>query len=80
VYYLYGSKQGAIRRLAATFDSAEQLRSYANWATLKRNPDGTSKFEQGSALSGFEFWQESLLPQTADNPEQVIHNPSPSML
>lgn len=80
MYYLYGSKQGATRRLAATFDSEQQLRAYVNWATLKNNPDGTSKFEQGSALSGFEFWQESPLPQTPDDPEQVVHNPSPSML
>lgn len=80
MYYLYGSKEGASRRLAATFDSEEQLRAYVNWATLKRNSDGTSKFEQGSALSGFEFWQESPVPQTDEAPEEVEHNPSPSML
>ena len=48
MYFLYASKAGKTRKLAATFDSEQQLRAYVGWATLQQNPDGTSKFEQGS--------------------------------
>ncbi|MGQ0636599.1 MAG: hypothetical protein ACT4QC_18450 [Planctomycetaceae bacterium] len=82
MYYLYGNKttQQSTRRLAATFDSAEQLRAYVGWATLSRAADGTSKFEQGSALVGFQHWEMSGSPLTDDDAASVDHNPSPSML
>jgi len=81
MHYLYGSRPGVTRKLVATFDSEPQLRAYVNWATLAKHPDGTSKFEQGSALAGgFQRWEESTLPLTDDDPAMVIHNPSPSML
>jgi hypothetical protein len=80
MYYLYGLKTGADRKLVATFDSEEQLLAYVGWATLKRNPDGTCKFEQGSALAGFRRWEASPTPVTNDDPNSVFHNPTPSML
>ncbi len=45
-------QRGTPRKLVATFDSEEQLLAYVGWATLKKNADGTSKFEQGSAPVG----------------------------
>jgi hypothetical protein len=80
MHYLYGSKPGVTRRLVATFDSEEQLLAYVNWATLSRKPDGTSKFEQGSALVGFQTWERASKPLNDDDPAEVVHNPSPSML
>ena len=80
MHYLYGSKPGGPRRLAATFDSQPQLRAYVGWATLSTNPDGTSKFEQQSALAGYHRWEESAAPLTDEDPESVVHNPSPTML
>ena len=78
--YLYGSKHGVPRRLVATFDSEAQLLAYVGWATLGKNADGTAKFEQGSALAGYRAWEQSPRPLTADDPTQIVHNPSPSML
>jgi hypothetical protein len=78
--YLYGSKPGVERRLAATFDSEQQLLAYVRWATLGSKPDGTSKFEQGSALAGYQRWEKSREPITEDDPSSVTHNPTPSML
>ncbi len=80
MYYLYGSKPGVPRKLVATFDSEPQLLAYVAWATLKKNPDGTAKFEQGSALASCHAWEKSSKPLTNDDPAQVVHNPSPSML
>ena len=79
-HFLYGSKSGAARRLKATFDTEPQLRAYVGWATLKSNPDGTAKFEQGSVLAGDSRWEQSNQPLTNDDPTAVVHNPSPSML
>ena len=79
--YLYGIKPGKGQTLVATFDREEQLLAYVRWATLGRNPDGSFKFEQGSALSGgFSRWEKSPAPMTADEPLEVTHNPTPSML
>jgi hypothetical protein len=78
--YLYGCKPGIPRELVATFDSEPQLLAYVGWATLKKNPDGTAKFEQGSPLARYQSWQKSPTPLTDDDPAQVVHNPSPSML
>lgn len=78
--YLYASKPGVVRKLVATFDTEQQLLAYVNWATLAKNADGTSKFEQGSALAGYQRWEKSNSPVTEDDPELVVHNPSPSML
>jgi hypothetical protein len=79
VHYLYASKPGVPRKLVATFDSEAQLLAYVGWATLKTNPDGTGKFEQGSALAGYQRWEKSDTPLTEEASE-VFHNPSPSML
>ena len=78
--YLYGLKPGGQRKLVATFDSEPFLLSYVSWATLKTNPDGTAKFEQGTPLTGYSRWEKSTTPLTDDNPTEVVHNPSPSML
>jgi hypothetical protein len=80
VHYLYGSKRGSPRKLAATFGSQQQLLAYVRWATLLANNDGTCKFEQGSALSGFDQFESSDAPLTREDASSVIHNPSPSML
>lgn len=80
MHYLYGSKRGAPPKLVATFDTEPQLLAYAGWATLQSNPDGTGKFEQGSALAGCQSWTQSNRLLTGDNPLAVTHNPSPSML
>jgi hypothetical protein len=80
MHYLYGSKAGVPRKLVATFDSDQQLLAYVGWATLKTSADGTSKFEQGSALAGYQHWEPATVPLTNDDAAQVVHNPSPSML
>jgi hypothetical protein len=80
MYFLYGSKPHAEKKLAATFDSEQQLLAYVRWATLKTNPDGAAKFEQGSALVGYDRWEYSQEPDPADDPTSVPHNPTPSML
>jgi hypothetical protein len=80
MHYLYGSKKGVARRLVATFDSHQQLRAYVRWATLKELGKQAGKFEQGSALAGYEAWEESSEPLTDDDATVVVHNPSPSML
>jgi hypothetical protein len=80
MHYLYGSKPGVERRLVATFDSEAMLRSYVRWATLKKTPNGTAKFEQGSPLVGYTGYEYSATPLSDDDPAEVVHNPSPSML
>ena len=57
--YLYGSKPGIPRKLVATFGSEQQLRSYVRWATLEERGKQAGKFEQGSALAGYQAWEES---------------------
>lgn len=81
MYYLYGLKPGKPAKLVATFDSEQQLRAYVGWATLSRQGE-TYKFEQGSALAGYQGWTEAQQPQTEDDPQgdDVMHNPSPTML
>jgi hypothetical protein len=68
------------RKLVATFDSEPQLLAYVGWATLKTNPDGTGKFEQGSPLASYQRWEKSAEPLTDEDATEVFHNPSPSML
>jgi hypothetical protein len=80
MYYLYGSNPGIDRKLVAVFDSEPQLLSYVNWATLRTNPDGTRKFEQGSVLSGFDRFEHSATPLTGADNSEVPHGPTPSML
>jgi hypothetical protein len=80
MYFLYGSKPRVEKELAATFDSEQQLLAYVRWATLKTNPDGTAKFEQGSALAGYDRWEYGQDPHPLDDPASVPHNPTPSML
>jgi uncharacterized protein (DUF2336 family) len=80
MYYLYGSKKGLERRLVATFGSEQQLLAYVRWATLKSLGERRGKFEQGSALASYDAWEHSSEPLGNENPEQVVHNPTPSML
>jgi hypothetical protein len=80
MYYLYGSRTGAPRKLVATFDTEGQLLAYVNWAILKKNPNGTQNFEQGSALVGCSRFEFSDTPRTDEDDTQVFHNPTPSML
>jgi hypothetical protein len=78
--YLYGSKKGIARKLVATFDSEQQLLAYVRWATLKSSGEQTGKYEQGSALASYLSWEQSEMPLTDDQEDEVVHNPSPSML
>ncbi|MES2793810.1 MAG: hypothetical protein V4719_29615 [Planctomycetota bacterium] len=80
MYYLYGSKTPGANKLVATFDTEEQLLAYVGWATLRKNPNGSSKFEQGSVIVGFQWWKRSEQPLTDEAPQTVTHNPSSSML
>ena len=80
VYYLYGSKSNVARRLVATFGSEQQLLAYVRWATLHETGPRTGKFEQGSALAGYNSWEESAAPLTGEDETSVVHNPTPSML
>jgi hypothetical protein len=77
MHLLYGIRANGERRLVATFDSAPQLLSYVQWATLRRNPDGTYKFEQNTPLVGCVRYDYESGP---DIEADVPHNPSPSML
>jgi hypothetical protein len=79
MYYLYGSKPGVQRTLVATFGSEQQLLAYVRWAILSEQ-DGHCKFEQKSALAGYDGWSHSPELLTGDEPTAVDHNPSPSML
>jgi hypothetical protein len=78
--YLYGQKKDVARRLVATFDSQQQLRAYVRWATLEESGPRSGRFEQGSALAGYQAWEESPVPLTDEDSQNVLHNPSPSML
>jgi hypothetical protein len=80
MHYLYGSKRGVPRRLLATFSSEQQLLAYVRWATLEDHGAQRGKFEQGSALVGYDAWEQSLEHLTDDDPAAVDHNPTPSML
>jgi hypothetical protein len=64
----------------ATFGSQQQLLAYVRWATLEAHTDDTYKFEQGSALSGYDRFESSNAALTAGDAGSVVHNPSPSML
>jgi len=77
--YLYGAKHGGSRTLVATFDSEQQLLAYVRWATLSHE-HGVFKFEQGSVLAGYQGWGFTRQPIAQENPAEVAHNPSPSML
>jgi hypothetical protein len=80
MHYLYGSKKNVPRRLVATFDSEQQLLAYVRWATLEEHGERRGKFEQGSALAGYEAWDRTAEPASEDEPDKVVHNPTPSML
>jgi hypothetical protein len=80
MHYLYASKKGVDRRLVATFSSDAQLRSYVRWATLQETGPRQGKFEQGSALAGYNAWENSAEPLTDEDETSVVHNPTPSML
>lgn len=80
MHYLYGSKKDVPRRLVATFSSEQQLLAYVGWATLQDLGNLRSKFEQGSALAGYDAWEYSTEPRDGDETTDVVHNPSPSML
>jgi len=81
MWNLYGIKGGK-RKLVATFDSEAQLRSYVQWAILKRASDGTYKFEQKTPLTGctdYEYSRSEDEPESEESAD-VVHNPSPGML
>ena len=80
MHYLYGHKKDGRRRLVATFGSEQQLLAYVHWATLQEMENRQGKFEQGSALAGYDRWDESTEPLTDEDPNTVVFNPSPSML
>jgi hypothetical protein len=80
MHYLYATKKGRPQRLVATFDSQQQLLAYVRWATLEEHGERKGKFEQGSALAGYEQWQNSAEPLTDEDMGEVVHNPTPSML
>ena len=80
MHYLYASKRNVPRKLVATFGSQQQLLAYVRWATLQETGERLGKFEQGSALAGYEGWEESTEPLTDEDPNNVVYNPSPSML
>jgi hypothetical protein len=80
MHYLYASKPGISRRLVATFGSEAQLKAYVRWATLKDLGNRQGKFEQGSALAGYNAWEQSAEPLTDEDEMAVFHNPSPTML
>lgn len=80
MHYLYGSKKGVDRRLVATFGSEQQLLAYVHWATLTSLGERHGKFEQGSVLASYEAWEHSTEPLTDEDPQQVVDNPTPSML
>ena len=80
MYYLYGLKDNAPRRLVATFGSEPQFLAYVRWATVGGSGDKGSKFEQGSALAGYSGWEYAEQLLTDDDDESVVHNPTSSML
>ena len=80
MHYLYASKKGVSQKLVATFGSEQQLRAYVRWATLQETAPRQGKFEQGSALAGYNSCEESDHPLTGDDEQSVVHNPTPSML
>jgi hypothetical protein len=80
MHYLYGSKRDQPWKLVATFSTAEQLLAYVRWATLSDLGQNRGKFEQGSALAGMDRWKASTTSDPQDEVENVVHNPSPTML
>ena len=80
MHYLYGSKRGGPLKLVATFDGEQQLRSYVRWATVESHGPRHGKFEQGSALAGYDVWESSAQPLNEDDPQQALHAPTPNMM
>jgi hypothetical protein len=80
MHYLYASKRKGPWRLVATFGSEQQLLAYVRWATLESTGPQLGKFEQQSALTSCDAWEQSAQPLTDDDPDEVNFNPSPSML
>ncbi len=80
MHYLYGFKGSSGPQLVATFSSEEQLLAYVRWATPKSHGGRQGKFVQGSALAGYERWQNSTVPMSTHLVDSVVHNPSPNML
>jgi hypothetical protein len=80
MHYLYGLKHDRPPRLVATFASEQQLLAYVRWSTLESHGQQLGKFEQGSALASYDAWQSSVEPLSQEDPNDVSHNPTPSML
>jgi hypothetical protein len=80
MHYLYGSKRNGPRRLVATFGSEQQLLAYVRWAALESTGPQCGKFEQQSALTSYDAWEQSVKPLTDEDPNEVDFNPAPSML
>ena len=80
MHFLYGSKRGGTPRLVTTFGSEPPLLAYVRWATLESHGEQRGKFEQKSALAGYDSWEKSNEPLNNDDASAVDHNPTPSML
>jgi hypothetical protein len=80
MHYLYGSRHGGPSKVVATFGSEQMLLAYVRWATLGAHEPQRGKFELGSALASCDGWTSSREPNTTDDPNGVVHNPTPSML
>ncbi len=80
MWCLFGRKADASRRLVATFDSEQQLLAYLSWATLRKEPDGTRKFEQNTPLTGCTGYDYAEAAAHPGEGAPVPHNPSPGML
>lgn len=80
MHYLHGIKRDGAKKLVATFSSEQQLRAYVRWATLENHGEQSGKFEQGSALASCVAWEETTSPPEATDGDDVLHNPTPSML
>ncbi|MBI1311156.1 hypothetical protein GC176_07590 [bacterium] len=78
MWNLYGIKRDQ-RNLVATFDTEAQLRSYVQWAILKRDDDGSFRFEQKTPLTGCTSYDFDDAPLDSESAE-VVHNPTPGML
>jgi hypothetical protein len=80
MHFLYGYKKAVGPKLVATFSSEQQLLAYVRWATLQSFGEKQGKFEQGSALAGFDQWDRAETPLTSEPADSVTHNPTPNML
>jgi hypothetical protein len=72
MHYLYGSKRSGTHRLAAKFCVGTQLLAYVRWATFESHGERRGKFEQKSALAGYDRWKQSNEPLNDDDADAVV--------